>query len=540
MGTTRRRALSMPAMLMAALLAGTGLSLAGPAAAQTVLNRGNGPEPNTLDPHLATLKPESNILNDLFESMISLTPDGEVKPGLAESWSYSPDGLTLTFKLRPGMVWSDGTPITADDVVFSWRRLLDPATMSSYAYMAWPIKNGEAINKGQEKDLTKLGVQAVDPLTVRVTMERPTGYFLASLQHRSMTIISKANVEKHGRAFVEPGKMVSSNAYVLAEYRPQAFVRVVKNPRFREAANVKIDTVVFHHSDSRDTELRRFRAGELDVVDTAPVSQLGWLRQNMKDELLVYPVFSTTYLSVNMTKEPWKSNPKLREALALGIDRDILVEKVMQGGERPAWGFVPGGLKGFTPYKPEFASMTQVQRTERARQLLKEAGYGPGGKPLPLEVLLSTNENSKRIMVAVAGMWKQNLGLDTVQNNQEFKVMIDTASERAYPGLVLLQWIGDYPDPTTFLKLLRSDVGKQNRSGYVNPAFDAALEKANAELDPVRHYALMGEAEKVAMADWPVIPLFNNTYKQLVSTKVKGWTPSLLGDNPSRYLAIER
>ncbi|HYE51574.1 MAG TPA: peptide ABC transporter substrate-binding protein [Azospirillaceae bacterium] len=534
MRLTRRLALALPAVLLA-----VGLSAA-PAAAEVVLNRGNGPEPNSLDPHQMQLKPEANIAHDLFEGMVDVGPDGTVTPGMAESWTVSPDGTVITFKLRAGNVWSDGTPVTADDVVFSWRRVVDPATMSNYAYMLWPVKNAEAISKGELKDLTKLGVEAVDPLTVRVTLERPTGYFIASLQHQSVAVLSKANVEKHGKAFIEPGKMVSNGAYVLAEYKPQAYVKVIKNPRYRNAQKVAIDTVYFHHSDSRDTELRRFRAGELDTVQTAPVTQIQWLRQNMPDSLLVYPVYATIYLSVNMTREPWKSSPKLREALALAIDREILSEKIMQGGEPPAYGFVPAGASGYKPAAPEAAAWTQAQRDERARALLKEAGYGPGGKPLSVELLLTTNENSKRLMIAVAGMWKQKLGVDTVLNNQEFKVMIDTASERAYPGMAMLNWIGDYPDPNTFLKLLRSDVGKQNRAGYANPAFDALLDQANGTVDPAARLELLRQAEALAMADWPVIPLLNNSYKQLVSAKVKGWTPHILGNQPSETLSVAR
>ncbi|MFC7333679.1 peptide ABC transporter substrate-binding protein [Rhodocista pekingensis] len=514
-------------------------ALGQPAAAEVVLNRGNGPEPSSMDPQLGTTVTEGRIMYDLFEGLFTIGINGEPVPAVADSWEISPDGLVYTFRLRRDAKWSDGTPVTAEDFAFSWRRLLDPALASQYAYFLWPVKNAEAINKG-EMPGEALGVEAVDPYTFRVTLERPTGYFLASLMHRITHPVQKANVERDGKSFMQPGKLVSNGAYQLVDYKPQSYVKVVKNPHYHDADQVKIDTVYFHHSDSQDTELRRFRAGELDAVMQIPYTQVDWVRQNMPEVETFYPVFSIWYLGFNMTKEPWASNAKLREALYLAIDREALVERITRAGEQASYSFVPAGTSGYRPPLPEAAALTQAQRDERARRLLKEAGYGPGGKPLPeLEILHATSESSRRVMVAVAGMWKQKLNVDTRLNNQEFKVQLQTAADKNYVGLTHLGWIGDYPDAYTFLKLMRSDIGRMNRTGYASADFDRLLDEANLILDPERRAARMAEAEAVLLADLPVIPLFTGSYRTVVSPKVQGWTPNPMGFQLTRYLSIK-
>lgn len=527
------------AALFLALAAGATAAVP-PAAANIVLNRGNQAEPNSLDPHLGTDVQSARIGYDLFEGLLTIGPDGGAVPGVAERWDISADGLVYTFHLRADAKWSDGTPVTAEDFVFAWRRLLDPATGSQYAYFMWPVKNGEAISAGRMPP-DSLGATAVDARTLRVTLEEPTGYFLASLVHRITYPLSKASFEKLGKEALRPGNLVSNGAYVLAEHLPQTFVGLTKNPHFREAGSVKIDTVLFHHSDSPETEFRRFRAGELDIVQMAPVTQVEWIEQNMPESRFYYPVLSTNYLTINNTKEPWASNPKLRRALNLAIDRQAIVEKITKTGERPTFTFVPAGMiEGYTPPAPPEAAMTQAERDELARKLVAEAGYGPGGKPLEVDVTHSTNESTRRVAVAIASMWQAKLGARVTLNNQEWKVVLQSAAEKTYSGLIPLAWVGDYADPFTFLKILRSDVGRMNRSGYANPEFDRLMDAATAAPDAATRVAKMAEAEALMLADSPIIPLYHGTYRNLVSSRVKGWFANPLGIQPTRYLSVER
>ncbi|MFM2042011.1 MAG: hypothetical protein RLY86_587 [Pseudomonadota bacterium] len=525
-------------VLVVAALSVSALAVPAAALAETVLNRGNQQEPSSLDPHKGTDMQSSRIGYDLFEGLLTYDRDGNTVPGAAERWEITADGLTYTFHLRADGRWSDGTPVTAHDFVFAWRRLVDPATISDYAFFLWPLRNATAITKGDAAPDT-LGVEAVDDLTLRLTLERPTGWFLSSLAHRSTYPVQKANFEALGAGAVAPGKLVSNGAYRLTGYVPQGNVTLEKNPHYRDAANVRIDRVVFHHSDSPETELRRFRAGELDTVQMAPVTQIDWLRQNMPDAIRFYPVLATYYLPINMTREPLGSTPALRRALSLALDRTAIAERITKSGERPAWTFTPPGAGEYTPPLPPEAALTQAERDEMARRLLAEAGYGPGGKTLEVEILHATSENTRRVMVAVAAMWQQKLGAKVTLNNQEWKVVLQKAGSKDYPGLSSLAWIGDFPDPYTFLKVLRSDVGPINRAGYANPAYDRLLDEADRLLEPAARMAKLAEAEALMLADMPLIPIYHGTYRNLVSPRVTGWTGNAAGIQLSRHLAVD-
>ena len=512
-------------------------AMAGPVRAEMVLNRGNQAEPTSLDPLKGTDVQSARICYDLFEGLLAVGPDGNPVAGVAEKWEISADGLTYLFTLRPDAKWSDGTDVTADDFVFSWRRLVNPKTASDYAFFLWPVKNGEAISNGKLAPDT-LGVTAVNAHLLKVTLEQPAGYFLSSLLHRVTYPVSKANVERFGPDFVKPGNLVSNGAYKLTEYMPQTFVKVIRNPFFHDAKMVKVDTVIFHHTDSPETELRRFRAGELDTVQMAPITQVDWLRQNLPETMKFYPVLGTRYLAVNMTKEPLASDLRLRRALSLAVDRDILVNKITKSGDIPAYTLTAPGIPGYPVPDVNMASATQAERDATAKKLLAEAGYGPGGKKLSVEILHNTDESLRKVVVAVAAMWQSKLGVNVTLNNQEWKVLLQNAGEKSYPGTVLLGWVADFPDPYTFLKLFLSDIGKMNRAGYDSKIFDTDLREANRITDPGKRLAMMSQAEAVMLADTPVIPLFYTSYRNLVHNNVKGWLGNPIGIQPSRYIEI--
>lgn len=499
--------------------------------AETVFRRGIGSAPGTIDPGKADLQPESIVIYDLYEGLLTPGPDGTPVPGAAEKWEVSADGKTYIFHLRPNGKWSDGSKVTARDFVYAWRRLGSPAQASPYAYYVWPIVNGREVTAGT-KPLDALGVQAVDDLTLKVTLVEPAAYFLGQISHQSMSPIKEG---------APAGQVVGNGAYKLVESIPQTHYKLVRNPFYRDAANVKIDTVFHYVTENVDTELKRYRAGELDVTYTLPVTAVDWARKEAGAEYMPTPTYSTFFLALNLTHEPWKSNPKLRAALSIAIDREIIVTKVLQGDLRPAYSFTPPGkVAGYEPPRPAWADLAPAERDAMAKKLLAEAGYGPGGKPLPpVEVLLTANENNKRTLVAVAAMWKQKLGVETVMNNQEFRVVSSTGNQKAYKDTLYYGWIGDFADPINFLKLLRSDVAQQNYPAYVNKEYDTLLDQANASLDPAQRMALLGKAEALYQADFPLIPIFHNTRRRLVSTRVVGWQKTPLDQNPSRFLAIK-
>lgn len=504
--------------------------------AETVFHRGNFSEPETLDVHKSTGTGESYIQQDLYEGLLTAGPDGKPVPGAAESWTVSPDGLVYTFRIRDDARWSDGTDLTAGDFVFSWRRLVDPATASPYAFFLWPVLNGEAITEGRKKP-EELGVEALDAKTLKVTLRAPTPYFLSAQLHSSTYPVSRSGIERHGDQYVKPGNLVSNGAYMLAEHVPQDHVKLVKNPYFHDAADVRVDTVYFHHSDDLEQQLRQFRAGELDATYEVPNTQLPWLRRNMPEALRIVPLFGTYYYAFNLTREPWKSHPELREALSLAIDREVITEKVTQAAYVPAYGWVPPGAPGYESQVMEMARLSQAERDERARRLLREAGYGPD-HPLGIELLYNTNDNHKKIAVALAGMWKQKLGVETTLVNEEWKAFLQTRRDRRFKDLARYGWIGDYADAGSFLGLLRGDIGDQNPAAYANPAYDDLMHKADLTADPAARARLMEEAERILLADHAIVPIFFYTRPLTVAPYVEGWVDNVMNYHLSRYISL--
>jgi oligopeptide transport system substrate-binding protein len=505
------------------------------ARAESVLNRGNGAEPESLDPHKATGVPEANIIFDMLEGLTTRTADAQVGPGMASSWEVSDDGTVYTFHLRDAK-WSNGDPVTADDFVFSFQRAVSPATASDYAPILSVIKNADAITKGDEKDLTKLGVEAVDPKTVKITLNASTPYFLGLLAHNIAFPVHKATVEKFGDKWTRPGNSVVNGPYMIQEWTPQSRIVLVKNPNYYDAANVKIDKIIYYPTEDVAEELKRFRAGELDVTYEAPSDQIKWAEANLKDEFHNTPYLGTYYYIINLTRDPLGKDLKLRQALSMAIDRDILTEKITQGGEVPAYSWVPPGIAGYTQQKFDYAGMSAAERIEAAKKLYAEAGYGPD-KPLKVEILYNTNENHRKIAVAIAAMWHQFLGVDATLTNQEWKVYLDTRDKKDFQ-IARAAWIGDYPDPINFLDMFESTAGNRNDAGYNNPKYDDLLKQSATTADPQARFKLLEQAEKTFLDDQAIIPIYHYTTKQLVSKKVSGWQDNILGLHLTRYLSI--
>lgn len=520
--------------LSGAAIAGLLLASTAIAQAEGVLHRGNGTEPETLDPHKASGVPEHFLLSDILEGLVADDAKGEPIPGVAESWDISDDGLTYTFHLRPDAVWSNGEPLTAEDFVYSWRRGLDPATAADYAFILWPIQNAEQITKG-ELPVDQLSARAVDAHTLEVTLKAPTPYFLQMLTHYMSWPVYRPGVEAYGDQFTRPENFVGNGAFTLTEWVPQGQVTLTKNPLFHDAANVSLDQVIYYPTEDVENELQRFRSGELDITYDVPSQQIPMIESEMADVFHNTVYLGTYYYAVNVTREQF-SDVRVREALALAIDRDVLTERITQAGEIPAYGWVPPGTYNYEPATLPWATETQQERNEQAKALLAEAGYGPDN-PLTLEILYNTNDNHKVIAIAVAAMWKQALGVNASIRNEEWGTYLNSRDELQF-DVVRAGWIGDYNDAYTFAELLRGDIGQMNPAGWENAEYDALVAEATTTSDMDHRRELLEQAEAVALAELPVIPIYFYTQQHLISPRVSGWEDNIMDRHPSRFLSV--
>jgi oligopeptide transport system substrate-binding protein len=505
------------------------------ALAEVVFNRGNSADPESLDPHKTSTVYEANILRDLFMGLMIHDARAELQPGAAESHTVSADGRIYSFKLRQGALWSDGTPVTADDFVFSWTRLVDPATAAEYAYMLAPVVNAEAITKGEKKP-DELGVKALDSMTFEVTLNAPTPYFLEMLTHQATYAVSKANVEKFGADFTKPGNLVSNGAYVLAEFVPNDRVRAVKNIKFYDAANVKIDVVNYIPTEDRSTAMKRFEAGEIDSNDDIPTEQLADLRAKFGEQLRIGPYLGTYYYAFKTNKAPW-DNVKLRHAISMAIDRDYLAEKVWQNTMLPAYSFVPPGIASYESRVTDYAQKSQLDREDEAKKILAGLGYGPDN-PLKMEIRYNTSENHKNTAVAIQEQLK-SLGIEVSLLNTDTKTHYGHLEQKGDFDVARAAWIADYKDPENFLSLCKTEAGN-NHSSYSSAEYDGLLAAAAAAPSPEVRMKTLSDAEAVGVArDLCVMPLLYYSFHTVVSGKIKGWEDNVMDVHPTRFLSKE-
>ena len=527
----------MKKLLSATLLASSLLMAGGaftvPAFAEVVYNRGNSGDPESLDPHKTSTVNEAHILRDLFEGLVMQDKDANTIPGAAESWTVSDDGTVYTFKLRQGATWSDGSPVTADDFVYSFRRLEDPATAAEYASMLYVIKGAEDVNTGKGKP-EDMGVKAIDANTLEVTLNAPTPYFLEMLTHQATYAVNKASIEKLGADWIKPGNLVSNGAYTLAEFVPNDHIKLVKNPAFHDAANVKIDVVNYIPTEDRSTAMKRFEAGEIDSNDDIPTEQMAELKAKFGDQLRFGPYLGTYYYAIKTDKEPW-SNPKLRRAVSMAIDRDFLAEKVWQNAMIPGYSMVPPGIEGYTSAMADFAEMSQIDREDEAKKVLEELGYGPD-KPLKLEIRYNTSENHKNTAVAIQEQLKP-LGIDVSMINTDMKTHYGHLEQKGDFDVARAGWIADYKDPESFLGVSRKASGN-NYSNYNSPKFEELMDKAAADGGkPEERMKDLSEAERVLIDDVGQIPLLYYSYKNLVSSKLHGFDGNVMDVHPTRFIS---
>ena len=541
------RFFSVPVVALATLLAacgtnddavGTGVPLGGESgtelAPMQVLHRGNGAEPQTLDPHRGEGVPSSNLHRDLFEGLTIEAPNGAVVPGVAESWDISVDGTVYTFKLRENARWSNGDPVTAYDFEYGMRRSVDPATLSNYSSILEPIVNASEVIRG-ELPPEKLGVEALDDYTLVIRLTGPTPYLPGLLNHSTTYPVNRQNIEEFGPKFIRGGNLVSNGAYRLVEWIPQSHIELERNEYYRDNENTTIDTVFYYPTENQDAELKRFRAGELDITEDIPQKQVAWVREKFPDSVRIDPYLGSYYYGFNVTKPPFDDNPALRKALALAIDRKIIAEQVAGAGELPSYGWVPP-VTGYEQRQAEWAAWTQTEREEEARRLYTEAGFGPG-KPFKVDLMYNTNENHKRIAVAIAAMWKQVLGVETTLTNQEWKVFLDTRNRQEDTQVFRGGWIGDYNDAFTFTQLMYS-TNEMNHPGYASAAYDELVQRAGMEGDLAERARILGEAESLLLEDLPIIPVFFYVSTHLVRPWVGGREPNIMDHHYTKNLYI--
>ncbi len=503
----------------------------------TVFRRGNGGDPDSLDPHRSEGTGSGAILRDLFEGLVGETVNAELRPAGADRWEISPDGLEYIFYLREDAHWSNGDPVVAEDYAFGLRRSVSPATASSYAQLLAPIRNVTDIIAGR-KDPATLGVEALNRYTLRITLEAPTPYLLGMLTHTSAYPVHRSSLEAHGDQFTRPGNLVSNGPYVLEEFVAQSHVKIVRNPLYHQADEVAIDTVYYFNTEDRNAELKRYRAGELDYTFTIPSTQLSWIREHLPGELHLAPYLSVYYYILNLDQAPFKDRPMLRQALSMAIDRETLSGKVVGAGEVPAYSFVPPGVAGHEQVRYEWADLPHDERLARAQSLYERAGYSRDA-PLAVEIRYNTSENHKKIAVAIAAMWKQALGVEATLVNEEWKVFLQTRKNRAAWEVLRFTWVGDYNDANTFLEIMHSEHG-QNDAGYANPEYDQLIESAAAETDLQARAELLRRAEQRMLDDYPVLPIHFSVSKHLVKPWVKGYQPNIMNRDQSRYYRIEK
>ncbi len=491
-----------------------------------VLHMGNETEPQELDPHLVTGTPEARLLSALFEGLVTLDEKTlDLRPAVAESWTISDDGLVFTFTLRANAKWSNGDPITADDFVYSWQRILEPKLAAQYAYMLFCIRNAKAYNDRSLADFSQVGVRAIDARTLEVTLENPTPYFLAMQRHSAWYPVHRKTIESFGAidarntGWTRAGNLVGNGPFRLTEWSPGKQIVTEKNEHYWDAGTVKLRAIHFYPLDNQQTEERMFRAGDLHVTGGMPINKIAVYQTEKNPALCVQPYAGTYYYRFNTTKPPF-NDVRVRRAFALALNREEITKNVTKGGEAPAAALTPPGLAGYTcshamPYAPD-----------EARKLLADAGY-PGGQGLaPVELLYNTSEGHKLIAEAIAEMWKRELGVTVALLNQDWKVYLSSVDNLDYQ-VARSSWIADIMDPVNFLECFITN-GGNNRTGWSSPQYDALLQRAAQSPDPAQRFALLDQAEGILLDEAPILPIYTYTRKFLKSPDVKGWESNIL------------
>ena len=503
---------------------------------QAMLKRGLGAEPESLDPHRSRSAEAGDVQRDFGEGLTGYSASGELEPRAAERWETGDDGRAWRFYLRRDARWSNGDPVTAEDFVHGFRRLVDPATAAFYSQSVIAVVNAAAIIAG-ELPVEALGVEAAGPHELVIRLEQPTPYFLALLTHPSMFPVHRGSLEQHGDDFARPGNLVGNGAYRLVSWELGQAIELERNEHYWNDAATAIDRVRYVVVTEPQAELNRYRAGELHITDAVPLESFARMRRERPDELKVAPYLSVYYYGLNLTRPPFADSPDLRRALSMAIDRDALTEKVLGRGETPAWGWVPPGVADYSGQRFAYADMAQAERHDAAREAYARAGYSRE-RPATVEIRYNTSETHQRIALAVQSMWRDVLGVEATLVNEEFQVLLSNMRAMEVTQVFRSSWSGDYNDAHTFLSVLEAE-SSSNMTGYASEEYDAMMRQAAAQADPAARRRYLEQAERVLLADHPVIPLYFFVSKHLVSPQVRGWQDNVLDYHYSQHLALD-
>ncbi len=514
---------------------GTSLAHTAASSAKKILHYGNAAEPQDIDPQTVSGAPEHRLVQALFEGLVSEDPQLNVIPGVAEKWEISSDGLVYTFHLRADAKWSNGEPVTADDFVQSYRRILTPALAAEYAYMLWHVVGAEDYYKGKLTDFAQTGFKALDARTLQLTLRQPTPFLLHAMNHQAWYPVPIATVKKFGglekksTAWTRPENFVGNGPFVLKSWRPAQLIVGERSPTYWDRANVKLDEIDFLPIELAETEERMFRAGQLDITYEMPLTKIPVYRRDHPAALRIDPFDTVYFYRFNVKRKPF-DDVRVRRALTLAIDREQIVKNVTLGGEQPAYHLIPPNLLGFVSENSFREDVTEAKR------LLAEAGYPDGRGFPPVELLYNTLEKHRVIAEAIQQMWRKNLGIDITLFNQEWKVYMDSQHTKNFQ-LERGGWQADYVDPHVFLDLWETD-GGNNDTNWGNAEYDRLLHSALGAPNQAARFAIYQKMEKIFLDEMPVIPIFFYTYARLVSPRVKHFITTPLDNFPWKYVDL--
>ena len=515
--------LKLGALAIGLAMAYGGLALAANVPAGVKLNekqelvRNNGSEPETLDPALASGVPANNVIRDLFEGLTAVDSSGKVVPGVAESWKQT-DPQTWTFKLRKNAKWSNGDPVTAEDFVYGMRRFVDPATASKYAatYGIF-LQNAKEIIDGK-KPPAELGVKAVDAFTLEIKTPFPAGFLPEVVSNLQLGPVHKASIDKFGKDWTKPGNIVGNGAFTLKDWQVNSKLILAKSTTYWDAKNVQLTQMTYLPIEDGAADVKLFESGENDWVYQLPPGTYEKYKTDYPKDIRNAPMLGLRYYSLN-NADPVFKDIRVRKALSMVIDRDILAQKVTADGQVPAYGVIVAGVAGADVTSYDWAKWPMAKKVEEAKKLLAQAGFAPGTK---VKFAYNTSDYHKKMAIFAASEWKTKLGIDTDMEAMEFKVLIKKRNDRDYQ-MARNGWVADYNDATTFLTLVQCD-SDQNSQGNCNRKAEALIDEGNKSLDPAKRKTLLTQAAKMIMEDYPMIPLLQYTVPRLVKPYVGGYT----------------
>jgi oligopeptide transport system substrate-binding protein len=497
-----------------------------------------GSEPRTLDPQEAQGVTEHHIIMAVIEGLVapSIDDQSKVVPGMADRWQHNEDYSVWTFHIGEDRKWSNGDPVTAEDFVFSYKRMLTASFGAQYSDNLFILKGAEDYYRGKITDFDQVGVKALDSHTLRIELVGPTPYLLSLVQHDSWLPVNPKAILKFGNIDTRDSKWTRAENYLangpfkMKSWRPNDVIEVVRNPLYWDAANVKLNGINFYSIENINTQERAFQAGQLHKTDQVPLDKVPYYRRTRPELIRIDPYEGVYFYRINIARKPL-NDPKIRLALNLAVDRDAIVKNILREDQKPATGYTPPGMGDYQPldkmhYDPE-----------RARQLLAEAGY-PNGKGFPkFTIHFNTSESHRAIAEAIQQMWKEELNIDVALENQEWKVYLDTQNNKNY-DLSRSGWIGDFMDPVTFLSMWTTGNGNNN-TNWGNPKYDAFIQQAARTGDPKARLEILHQAEDLFLSEAPVVLVYWYTNAYLLQPSVQNWNPLVLGNHNYKYIDLK-